>query len=88
MFIKTTTRDSSSLVCKSKYVKDVEVPSFKINGEVIKEVAHVKYLGHFICNTLRDDQDISRQCRQLGPICQRYAIEKLLYVLYRSGADS
>ena len=25
----------------------------------------MKYLGHFISNTLRDDKDILRQCRQL-----------------------
>ena len=49
-----------------------DVPSFKINGETIQEVDNVKYLGHFISNTLRDDKYILRQCRQLyatGNIC-------------------
>ena len=53
-------------------MKNVDVPSFKINGETILEVDNVKYLGHFISNTLRDDKDILCQCRQLyarGNIC-------------------
>ena len=46
-------------------MKNVDVPSFKINGEKIQEVDIVKYLGHFISNTLRDDKDDLCQCRQL-----------------------
>ena len=38
---------------------------FDVNGETIQEVDNVKYLGDFISNTLRDDKDILRQCRQL-----------------------
>ena len=30
------------------YMKNVDVPSFKINGETIQEVDNVKYLGHFL----------------------------------------
>ena len=44
-------------------MKNVDVPS--INGEKIQEVDNVKYLGHFISDTLRDDKDILCQCRQL-----------------------
>ena len=50
---------------KSKYMKNVDVPQFKINGETIQEIDNAKYLGHSISNTLRDDKDILRQCRQL-----------------------
>ena len=55
-------------------IKNIEVPSFKINGKTIQEVDNVKYLGHFISNTLRDDKDILRQCGNadnymLGVIC-------------------
>ena len=46
-------------------MKNVDVPSFKINGETIQEVDNVKYLGHFISNTLHDDKDILHQCQQL-----------------------
>ena len=38
---------------------------FKINGEDIKEVKSIKYLGHFITDSLDDNDDIMRQCRQL-----------------------
>ena len=49
-------------------MKNFDVPSFKINGETIQDVDNVKYLGHFISNTLRDNKDILIklcQCRQL-----------------------
>ena len=46
-------------------MNNVDVPSFKINGETIQEVDNVKYLGHFISKTLHDDIGILRQCRQL-----------------------
>ncbi len=36
-----------------------------IGGSCIPETDTVKYLGHFICNTMRDDTDILRQRRQL-----------------------
>ena len=51
-------KKSAVLICKSKYMKNVDVPSFKINGETIQEVDNVKYVGNFISNTLRDDKDI------------------------------
>ena len=63
--IKYNSKKSAVLIFKSKFMKNVDVPSFKINGETIQEVDNVKYLGHFISNTLRDDKDILRQCRQL-----------------------
>ena len=60
--IKYNSKKSAVLIFKSKFMKNVDVPSFKINGETIQEVDK-KYLGHFISNTLRDDKDILRQCR-------------------------
>ena len=36
-----------------------------MNGESIKEVPFVKYLGHVISADMKDDLDIMRQCRQL-----------------------
>ena len=55
-------------------MKCFDVPSFKINGETIQEVDNVKYLGHFISNTLRDDKDILKNYANadnymLGVIC-------------------
>ena len=54
-------------------MNNFDVPSFKINGETIQEVDNVKYLGHFISSTLRDDKDILCQCRQL------YARDNMCY---------
>ena len=65
MIFKYNSKKSAVLIRKSKYMKMFDVPSFKINGETIQEVDNVKYLGHFISNTLRVDKDILRQCRQL-----------------------
>ena len=53
--IKYNSKKSAVLIFKSKYMNNFDVPSFKINGETIQEVDNVKYLGHFISNTLRDD---------------------------------
>ena len=79
--IKYNSKKSIVFACKSKYMKNVDVPSFKINGETIKEVDHVKYLGHFIFNTLRDDMDILRQCRQLYD--RGNMLLRKLHVFYR-----
>ena len=49
--IKYNSKKSAVLIFKSKFMKNVDVPSFKINGETIQEVDNVKYLGHFISNT-------------------------------------
>ena len=53
--IKYNSKKSAVLICKSKYMNNLDVPSFKINGETIQGVDNVKYLGHFISNTLRID---------------------------------
>ena len=42
--IKYNYKKSAMLICKSKYIKNVDVPSFKINGETMLEVDNVKYL--------------------------------------------
>ncbi len=36
-----------------------------MNGESIKEMPFVKYLGHVISADMKDDLDLMRQCRQL-----------------------
>ena len=41
------------------------LPSFSISHDLIKEVDHVKYLGHIITSNASDDMDILRQCRSL-----------------------
>ena len=44
---------------------NVYPPLYTINGEVIKEVDSVTYLGHIIRNNGKYDKDIMRQCQQL-----------------------
>ena len=46
-------------------MKTVYPPLYTLNGEVIKEVDSVRYLGHIISNDGKDDKDIMRQCQQL-----------------------
>ena len=44
-------------------LKDVHLPLYTLNGEVLCDSACVKHLGHFICSDLSDDTDILRQRR-------------------------
>ena len=48
-------------------MKNVYPPLYTINGEIIKEVDSVRYLGHIISSRPngKDDKDIMRQCQQL-----------------------
>ena len=46
-------------------MKNVYPPLYTLNGEVIKEVDSVRYLGHIISSNGKDDKDIMRQCQQL-----------------------
>ena len=58
-------KKSAMVICKNEFTKNVMAPIFKINGVNIPEVSKVKYLGHIICNDMKDDLDILRQRRQL-----------------------
>ena len=46
-------------------MKNMYPPLYTLNGEVIKEVDSVRYLGHIISSNGKDDKDIMRQCQQL-----------------------
>ena len=50
---------------RNSSVNDFSYPCFVMNGESIKDVLFVKYLGHVISADMKDDLDIMRQCRQL-----------------------
>ena len=56
---------SAVIIFRNYFVKDFSYPSFVMNGDSIKEVPFVKYLGHVISADMKDDLDIMRQCRQL-----------------------
>ena len=57
-------KKSVILICRSKYMNNV-YPVFTLNGKIIDESDTVRYLGHIICNSGKDDKDIMRQCQQL-----------------------
>ena len=63
--IKYNPNKSQVLISRGKFLSGVTIPPFCIGGSCIPETDTVKYLGHFICNTMRDDTDILRQMRQL-----------------------
>ena len=73
-------------------MKNVYPPLYTLNGEVIKEVDSVRYLGHIISSNGKDDKDIMRQCQQLYArgnvllrkfhMCYICLIKKIAYVLY------
>ena len=63
--IRFNSKKSAVLIFRNSFVKDFSYPSFVMNGESIKEVPFVKYLGHVISADMKDDLDIMRQCRQL-----------------------
>ena len=65
MIIRINSKKSAVIIFRNSSVKDFTFPSFEMNGESIKEVPFVKYLGHVISADMKDDLDIMRQCRQL-----------------------
>ena len=48
-------------------MKKVYPPLYTLNGEVIKEVGSVRYLGHIISSDGKVDKNNMRQCQQLCP---------------------
>ena len=67
--IRFNYKKSAVIIFRNSFVKDFSYPSFVMNGESIKEVPFVKYLGHVISADMKDDLDIMRQCRQLYAQC-------------------
>ena len=63
--IRFNYKKSAVIIFRNYFVKDFNYPSFVMNGESIKEVPFVKYLGNVISADMKDDLDIMRQCRQL-----------------------
>ena len=63
--IRFNSKKSTVIIFRNYFVNDFSYPSFVMNGESIKEVPIVKYLGHVISADMKYDLDIMRQCRQL-----------------------
>ena len=76
--IRFNPKKSAVIIVRNSFVKDFTFPSFEMNGESIKEVPFVKYLGHVISADMKDDLDIMRQCRQL--YAQRNALARRFHM--------
>ena len=48
---------------KPKWLKDLHVPDFILDGAVLSQVSRQKYLGYSICDNMFDNDDIPRQTR-------------------------
>ena len=83
-------KKSAIVVFRNSFVKNTDFPSFQMNGESIKEVPYVKYLGHFICASMKDDMDILRQCRQGNVLACRFHMcaDDVKLTLFRSYCSS
>ena len=53
------------MIMRNKICKNVQFPSFMLNNEMLLEAKFVKYLGNLILNSMQDNCNMSRQCRQL-----------------------
>ena len=46
-------------------MKDIRIPNFELNNVLLTTVNKYKYLGHCISDDLSDDDDMTRQYRQI-----------------------
>ena len=63
--IRFNYKKSAIMICRGQFMKNLCPPLYTLNGEIIKEVDSVRYLGHIISSNGKDDKDIMRQCQQL-----------------------
>ena len=63
--IKFNPLKSKAMIIRSKAFKNVELPNFYLNHQILTEVTDIRYLGHIISNDCSDDLDIMRHCRYL-----------------------
>ena len=52
---------SNIMIFCCKKFKDIHVPSFELNDNILPRVIQCTYLGHVITDDLNDDNDIARQ---------------------------
>ncbi len=58
-------KKSTLLLMSTKDDKNLVLPIFQLNNEVLPVVEVTNYLDHFFTNDLHDDKDIQRQCYKL-----------------------
>ena len=61
--LKYNKKKTVSMCIKPKWLKDIHVPNFVLDGNVLKSVSIQKYLGCVISDNLSDNNDICRQLR-------------------------
>ena len=59
------TKKTKCMLVKSKKCVINTIPNVKLSGQTLEFVSKFKYLGHIICNTLSDNEDIFNQNRKL-----------------------
>jgi hypothetical protein len=52
---------SVCMFIESKAFKLIQIPEVFLNGVALKYVDEVKYLGHYLCKSMKDDYDIQQQ---------------------------
>ena len=76
--IKFNSAKSNIMIFCCKKFKDIHVPSFELNDNILPRVNQCKYLGHVITDDLKDDNDIARQYKRI--YAQGNALIRKLYM--------
>ena len=63
--IKFNSAKSNIMIFCCKKFKDIHVPSFELNDNILPRVNQCKYLGHVITDDLKEDNDITRQYKRI-----------------------
>ena len=63
--IKFNSAKSNITIFCCKKFKDIHVPSFELNDNILPRVNQCKDLGHVITDYLKDDNDIARQYKRI-----------------------
>ena len=58
-------KKSAVMFIKPSHMKHINMPTFSINNECINVVNKYTYLGHILCDSLKDDLDILRQRKKI-----------------------
>ena len=70
--IRFNHKKSAIMICRGHYMKNVYPTLYTLNGEVIKEVDSVRYLGHIISSNGKDDKDICVNANNYMPVAMSY----------------
>ena len=59
------TKKSFVMAVKPKWLSSIVIPTFTLCNNILPQVDSHKYLGVILSNNLKDDRDISRQCKSI-----------------------